>query len=107
MKKPVELVSILAATILVGCAVAKEWSATGGSRSDGMVKLSYEIKEFEKPILDEQQGINLATQRCRAWGYSGAESFGGVTRQCNRDNGAGCSQWLVTKEYQCTGTLKN
>lgn len=90
---------------LSGCAVNKDWSATGGSRSDGVVRLSYEMKEFEQPQLSEQQAVNLATQRCKTWGYTGAEAFGGVTRKCNQGGGfGGCSQWLVTKEYQCLGT---
>lgn len=91
--------------VISGCAVMKQWSATGGSRSDGVVRLSYETGEMEVPQLSEQQAIRLAAQRCRAWGYSGAEAFGGVTRQCNAGGGfSGCARWTVTKEYQCTGT---
>lgn len=93
------------AVLLGGCAVTKDWSATGGSRSDGVVRLSYEVSEFEQAQLNEQQGINLATQRCKTWGYTGAEAFGGVTRQCNARGGfGGCASWVVTKEYQCLGT---
>ena len=102
--KNLVIVSILG-FVLGGCAVNKDWSATGGSRSDGVVRLSYEQREFEQPQLSEQQAINLATQRCKTWGYTGAEAFGGVTRRCNQGGGfGGCSQWLVTKEYQCLGT---
>ena len=93
------------AALVAGCATTKDWAATGGSRSDGVVRLSYELGEFEKPQLNEQQAIEIATQRCKTWGYSGAEAFGGVTRQCNQGGGfAGCSRWMITKEYQCTGT---
>jgi hypothetical protein len=98
-------IALTAAIFLSGCAVNKDWSATGGSRSDGVVRLSYELREFEQPQLSEQQAISLATQRCKTWGYTGAEAFGGVTRQCNQGGGfGGCSQWMVTKEYQCAGT---
>lgn len=96
----------LAIVLLGGCATQKEWSATGGSRADGVVRLSYEVGEFEKPQLDEQQAVALATQRCRTWGYKGSEAFGGVTRRCNAAGGfGGCSHWLITKEYQCTGSM--
>jgi hypothetical protein len=88
---------------LYGCAAHKEWSATGGSRADGVVKLSYEYGLFEKPQLDERQGRQLAQSRCSAWGYSDAEPFGGVTKVCNNFNSSGCNQWLVTAEFQCTG----
>jgi hypothetical protein len=88
-----------------GCATSKTWQATGGSRSDGVVRLSYEVGELERPMLDEQQAVDVATLRCKTWGYTGAEAFGGVIRRCNMGGGfGGCSRWLVTKEYQCTGT---
>lgn len=98
-------IAAMTAVLVTGCATTKDWSATGGSRSDGVVRLSYEVGEFEKPQLNEMQAVNLATQRCKTWGYSGSEAFGGVTRQCNQGGGfGGCSRWMVTKEYQCTGT---
>lgn len=52
-----------AALFLSGCAVNKDWAATGGSRSDGVVRLSYEVAEMEQPQLNEQQAIRLASQR--------------------------------------------
>ena len=96
--------ALLAAALLSGCVTTKDWSATGGSRADGVVRLSYEMGPLEKPQLNEQQAIGLATQRCKTWGYSGAEAFGGVTRQCNMPGGlSGCGQYMITKEFQCTG----
>lgn len=59
---------------------------------------------FEQPVVDEEQGLSLARQRCATWGYTGAEAFGGITRQCTAMTTSGCSVTLVTKEYQCTGT---
>jgi len=91
--------------VVAGCATTKQWTATGGSRADGVVRLSYEFGEFETPQLNEQQGTALAAQRCHTWGYSGAEAFGGSTRQCLQRGGFNdCATWQVTKEYQCTGT---
>jgi hypothetical protein len=89
---------------LAGCATVKTWQATGGSRSDGTVRLSYEYGMFEQPQLDEGQALALARQRCAVWGYSGAEAFGGVTQVCNAMTNSGCASYLVTKEFQCLGT---
>lgn len=89
---------------LVGCATQKAWQATGGSRADGTVRLSYQYGLFEMPELDHAAGDKLAIDRCRTWGYTGAEAFGGVTEQCNNFGSGQCNSWLVTKEYQCTGT---
>ena len=98
------MIAAVAALVLSGCATSKSWSATGGSRSDATVRLSYEYGLFEKPQVSEMEAINLATARCKTWGYTGAEAFGGVTRQCNMPDGmGGCNGWLVTKEFQCTG----
>lgn len=87
-----------------GCAVPKQLVPTGGSRSDGTVKLSFEYGAFEVPKLDPEQGMNAANKRCSAWGYTGAEPFGGARRTCTSNSNSGCVQWLVTVEYQCTGT---
>lgn len=86
---------------LSSCATHKDWSATGGSKSDGTIKLSYQVGLFETAEVSEQQAVTLATKRCSAWGYTSAEAFGGVTKVCNSQSSSGCNSWIVTKEYQC------
>jgi hypothetical protein len=106
-----KLTTILVAAALIimsvqGCAtvVQKQLVPTGGSRADGTVKLSYEYSRFEIPKVDKQQGLIAAKQRCASWGYTGAEAFGGFTRACLIQSGRSCMRWLVSVEYQCTGT---
>ncbi|HIE5513017.1 YecR family lipoprotein [Stenotrophomonas sp.] len=102
MKKVFAAAMVVA--MVAGCTTTKDWTATGGSRSDGVVRLSYEQNEFERVVLNENQAISLATRRCATWGYTGAEAFGGVSRQCAQMGGfGGCASYIVTKEYQCTG----
>ncbi len=91
--------------LIIGSSAKKNWVATGGSRADGTVELSYELGAFEVPKVDDDQGLKIAIERCRAWGYSGAEEFGGQTKVCNSGGGS-CTQWLVTKKYQCLGHLE-
>lgn len=94
-----------AAFTLSGCATTKSWVATGGSRADATVRLSYTYGPFEQPHASEQEALNLATSRCAVWGYDGAEAFGGAEQRCVAPGGmGGCNQFEVTKEYQCTGT---
>jgi hypothetical protein len=100
MKYKLALVS--AAVVLVGCATVSEMTATGGSRSDGIVRLSFEYGMFDKVQLDEASALATARQRCAVWGYTDADPFGGITRQCQDMSGYGCARWFVTKEYQCT-----
>jgi hypothetical protein len=98
------LIPISAALLLSGCVTAKSWSATGGSRADATVRLSYDYGALESPETNELEAISLATARCKTWGYTGAEAFGGVTQQCSMPGGmGGCQRWQVTKEFQCTG----
>jgi hypothetical protein len=98
------IVTITAVLALAGCAANKNWSATGGSRADATVRLSYEYGAFEVPKVNEMEAQNLAAARCKTWGYTGAEAFGGQTQQCSMPGGmGGCSRFQVTKEYQCTG----
>lgn len=97
------VVLILLAAGLMGCATTKNWEATGGSKADGVVKLSYQYGFLEQPILNEQQGIEVAKSRCAAWGYSGAEAFGGETKICTESSQSGCNSWLISRDFQCTG----
>jgi YecR-like lipoprotein len=94
---------LLITLAIQGCAVEKQLIATGGSRADGTVKLSFEYGAFEIPKLDTSQAMAQAQQRCAAWGYTGADPFGGGIKRCTFGNAYGCNRWLVTYEYQCTG----
>jgi hypothetical protein len=93
--------------VLAGCATVSQMTATGGSRADGVVRLSYELGPLDKARIDEADALRTAQARCRTWGYTDAEAFGGVTRQCTASAGIyGCNRWLITKEYQCLGANK-
>ena len=97
---------IFSVLLLSGCATiseTKEWSAIGGSKSDGSVKLAYPIALFNNSA-PMYSGLPLAAKRCKAWGYRGASEFGGHTVQCESRNGFGdCLRGNVVKEYQCIG----
>ena len=88
---------------LAGCATVSQMTATGGSKADGIVRLSYEAGALNKVRIDEADALRTAQARCRTWGYKDAEAFGGVTRQCQSSGLYGCNRWFVTKEYQCLG----
>lgn len=98
-----KLIAFGAFVVLAGCATVSQMAATGGSRADGIVRLSYEYGAFNKVKIDEAEGLRTAQARCQTWGYKDAEAFGGVTRQCQGSSMYGCMRWTVTKEYQCTG----
>lgn len=100
-------VAVLAAILAAGCASNKEFVPTGGSRSDGTIKMSYQYGAFELPQVDLKQAVESARQRCAAWGYSGAEPFGGSTKTCIDSSSGSCNVWRVTAEYQCTGAPKS
>jgi hypothetical protein len=93
------------AFLITSCTVQKDLVPTGGSRADGTVNLSYEYGLFEKPQVDLPKATAVAMQRCAAWGYTGAEPFGGQMNKCEAFDGYGdCTRTLVTVTYQCTGT---
>jgi YecR-like lipoprotein len=95
------LAALLAAS---ACAVRKDWFASGGSRADGTVQLSYTWGLFEQPVVDGAQGVALAASKCAGWGYSGAEPFGGAVTRCNSvDYQGNCNGWVATVVYQCVG----
>lgn len=93
----------LGAALLIGaCATQKVLEATGGSRADGTVSLSFEYGMFERPEVNWDQAQVTATARCKAWGYVDAERFGGGIRHCQQTDMYGaCVRTLVTVNYQC------
>lgn len=97
---------ITSLVIAAGCAtnVPKELVATGGSRSDGTVEMSFEHYAMEQPQVDYAKGLEVARMRCAKWGYSDAEQFGGVSRTCQSATQYGCGRWLAKMTYQCLGT---
>jgi hypothetical protein len=95
--------ALAALVVVAGCSTVSQMTATGGSRADGIVRLSYELGMFQKANIDEAASLQTAQARCRTWGYKDAEAFGGVTRQCQQSGSMGCQLWTVTKEYQCVG----
>jgi hypothetical protein len=95
------LVLVLAAAALSGCQTAKVLQATGGSKSDGTVVLSYQAGAFEVPVIDWDLAQRNAVQRCVAWGYSNAQAFGGSTQNCLQYSGYSCSKTQFNYTYQC------
>ncbi len=92
----------LASVVLASCAVKKELVATGGSKADGTIELSYEYGPYEVPQINKAQGLEVAKKRCAAWGYKNAEEFGGFKTACNQFGGFGsCDRYIVTIQYQC------
>lgn len=92
------------AGVMSACATQKEMVPTGGSRADGTVQLSFEYGMFEKPVVDMSRASTTAGQRCAAWGYNGAEPFGGQMNRCEQMGQYGCMLTLVSVTFQCTGT---
>ena len=105
MKTRLLLALLFVLTTLTGCASVKTLQATGGSRADGVVELSYGYGMFENPQVQWDQGLVTATQKCKAWGYQSAEAFGGTTSECQAyDSYGGCVRWRVIVKYQCIGS---
>lgn len=106
MQKLITMALVCAAAMTAGCATPsfKDWQASSFSRTDASILLSYEYRETEIPMASELQAIQLAKQHCSAWGYSDAEAFEGMARQCIKTAGqnTSCGLIRVDKQYQCT-----
>jgi len=98
------LALLITGASIASCAAVETLQPTGGSRADGLVKLSYQYGIFEQPQVDWAQGLRSAQEVCAGWGYSGARRFAGELSTCDYREAAGdCTQTLVTVTYQCTG----
>lgn len=101
MRRSMGTVVLVLAVGVAGCASVKVLEATGGSRSDGTVELSYEYGSLEAPQVQHEQGLLTARERCAAWGYSDAEAFGGEKSTCQIPGTYRCLRFFVTVTYQC------
>ena len=102
--KSFTLAVLAASFVLAGCATQETLVPTGGNRAGGTVNLSYEYGLFQKPVVNMNQAAQSAAHTCAAWGYSGAQPFGGQINHCEEFNGYGnCLRMRVTVRYQCTG----
>ena len=101
MKKILFLTSVL--LFLASCESIKYMQTTGGSKSDGVIEMSYEYGMFETPVVQWDDAKQKAFNACTAWGYKSAQPFGSGFSQCTAINGYGdCISWRVTYKYQCT-----
>ena len=98
---------LLVSTLMLGCSVKRDFYATGGSRSDGVVDMAYDYRSMEKPVIDPKQAYTIARSKCALWGYNDTEPFGGKIQTCTLRSGFGeCAAWQVTIKYQCLGNLE-
>ena len=91
----------LSALFLTGCAKSKQWEATGGSKNDGVVQVSYELGQFESGQTSAEQGLTVASQRCKTWGYKNAEVTGSEKNICRTMGQYNCLQTTITQDYLC------
>ena len=110
MKKLVFMSLVLALSLGAGCAknVHKDWFAIDGSRADATVKVAMTWNpQTEIPQGEREQADKLAEEKCKVWGYTGAEMFGGINQRCtqyvNGFGGMTCAQMQAEITYQCLG----
>lgn len=96
---------VSASGIIAGCAVDKNYYAIDGSRADGTVALAYDYGSFEEPVVNRQQGRELAKNKCVRWGYVDAEPFGGYSQACISPSKLGCDRVQIIEKFQCLGDL--
>ena len=85
------------------CETTKYLALTDGSKSDGTLTFSYEFGGLEKPLVMWDDALDKAVERCKSWGYNGAEWFGDGTSICLAYNEYGCLKYRLTYLCQCTG----
>lgn len=97
-----EITAVALCLVLGACTTNVTPLATGGSRADGTVVVSYQYGMFEQPVVDWSKATNSAIARCKAWGYRKATPFEGAENKCLAFNGYGnCVQTQVNTTFQC------
>lgn len=68
--------------------------------------MAYDFRQFEQPVVNQQQAQSIAKSKCSVWGYGSAEPFGGKVTTCHQRNGFGdCLAGQVVVKYQCLGNI--
>lgn len=104
----IKMLAVAVAVVsLSGCVATNseppKWQAVSGDKGAGTVQLGFFGSEMwgasvKYPIDD---GKTEAVKRCERWGYTDAEPFGLEMKQCQTMTDYGCSQMLVSREWQC------
>ena len=95
--------AFLMATMILcsGCATKVTNAATGGSKADGMVEMSYEYGMFATPVVNWKLARRTATRVCRGSGYARSQALGGQIARCTAYITYGnCLRHLVTARCQ-------
>ncbi len=71
------------------------WAASGGSKSDGVVRVSYLVDARKEAIQDSAQARRVAVSRCKIWGFEDADAFDFISKTTK--NGI----TTATQEFQC------
>lgn len=90
---------------LSGCAPMPVYpQSVGGSRSDGIINMTYEYGSFTVPDIQWEAANEEAISRCKSWGYKGARAFGGTKEICIDPDVeyGGCNRYQGMITYQCT-----
>lgn len=72
---------------------------TGGSKSDGTLVFAHEHKSTDNFTVDIEDAKTRALEKCKSWGYSGAEFFDTSETRCVSPTRKGCLKWRTT--YNC------
>ena len=103
MKKSFAIAGII---LLAGCAAPSvprvDWTMTDGSKADGLVTLGID-RPAPKFTYDINQANSEASQRCKNWGYAGAETYREGQFPISVLYGENKTVRGFRVQYQCTG----
>lgn len=92
---------------LVGCSTSVSPEVTGGSKSDGVVTMAFDLGGVWRPDIDDAAALSKAREACARWGFANASKLGEPQRSCamkqsdpNLEN-PGCVRVRYELTYQC------
>jgi hypothetical protein len=100
---------VITSSLILSCAtdIEKHWLPNSAFKTEGRVKLAYDISANQQALLHPQEAIKLANQQCKDWGYQqNARQIGDENKSCAKSyKGAyddqQCISWRISREYQC------
>ena len=98
---------LIISVLLVGCKTTRYLSISDGSRSDGTITMMHSSYGVETSVVQWDDALVKAKERCKDWGYSDAKFFETYEKVCTNSNEYGCTAYNVYYKCQCISPIKN
>jgi hypothetical protein len=96
------------AVISCSCETTRYLVISDGSKADGTITMMHPAGGWETSVVQWDDALVKAKDRCKEWGYTDARFFETYTRECTGyDQYGNCNYYNVFYKCQCISPIAN